>query len=90
MIGEHFGMTVAEAMAAGLVPIVPSIGGPTEFVPHEYHYNTLEQAADIVSQAFRISYLKKVQISNSVKKFSTYHYIKGLKRIVNELLSQRK
>jgi glycosyltransferase involved in cell wall biosynthesis len=89
MIGEHFGMTVAEAMAAGLVPIVPSIGGPTEFVPQQYHYSTLEQAAEIISQAFRLPYLKRVQISNSVDKFSNSYYIQGLQRIVNELLLSR-
>ncbi len=32
MIGEHFGMAVLEAMAAGLIPVVPNEGGVTEFV----------------------------------------------------------
>src|SRR5919112_3705540 len=27
MIGEHFGVSIVEAMAAGLVPVVPAIGG---------------------------------------------------------------
>jgi glycosyltransferase involved in cell wall biosynthesis len=88
MIGEHFGMAVAEAMAAGLIPIVPSIGGPTEFVPQQYHYSTLEQAADIITQAIHLPYLKRVQISNSVNKFSNSHYIEGFKRLVNELISK--
>lgn len=43
---EPFGMTIPEA---GLIPIVPSAGGSTEFVPQQFHYNTLEQAAEIVS-----------------------------------------
>lgn len=33
MVGEHFGMSVVESMTAGLVPVVPDIGRPTEFVP---------------------------------------------------------
>jgi len=86
MVGEHFGMTVAEAMAAGLIPIVPSIGGPTEFVPHEYHYSTLKQAAEIIFSAFHLPNPQRVQISNSVNKFSNSHYIEGFQQIVNELL----
>jgi glycosyltransferase involved in cell wall biosynthesis len=89
MVGEHFGMTVAEAMAAGLIPIVPSIGGPTEFVPHEYHYSTLKQAAEIIFSAFHLPNPQRVQISNSVNKFSNSHYIEGFQQIVNELLLSR-
>ena len=40
MVGEHFGMSVVEAMAAGLIPVVPNIGGQTEFVPLKYHFST--------------------------------------------------
>jgi len=29
---EHFGITIAEAMACGCVPIVPNVGGPLEIV----------------------------------------------------------
>jgi glycosyltransferase involved in cell wall biosynthesis len=85
--GEHFGMAVVEAMAAGLIPIVPNKGGPTEFVPKEYHFNTLEQAAEIISSAFHLPSSKRLQMSNSVNKFSTCHYIKRFQHIVNGLLS---
>jgi alpha-1,2-mannosyltransferase len=46
--GEPFGISVAEAMAAGLIPVVPHVGGNSEFVPERYHYSTLEQAAEII------------------------------------------
>jgi alpha-1,2-mannosyltransferase len=84
--GEQFGMSIVEAMAAGLIPIVPDIGGPTEFVPKKYQYSTLEQAAEIISHAFRLGYAERVQISNSVNKFSNSHYFKGLQCIVDELV----
>ena len=45
MVGEHFGMAVLEAMAAGLIAVVPNKGGLTEFVSQEYQFNTIEQAA---------------------------------------------
>ena len=87
MIGEHFGMSIAEAMAAGLIPIVPSIGGQAEFVPQQYQYSTLEQAAEIISLAFRLPYTERIQISNSVNKFSNSNYIKGFQQIVSKVLS---
>jgi glycosyltransferase involved in cell wall biosynthesis len=33
MVGEHFGISIVEAMAAGLIPLVSDVGGPIEFVP---------------------------------------------------------
>jgi glycosyltransferase involved in cell wall biosynthesis len=84
--GEQFGMSIVEAMAAGLIPIVPDIGGPTEFVPKKYQYSTLEQAAEIIPSAFHLQYAERVQISNSVNKFSNSHFIKGFQHILNELL----
>jgi glycosyltransferase involved in cell wall biosynthesis len=86
MVGEHFGISIVEAMAAGLVPIVPDVGGPTEFVPKEYHFHTFEEAVKIISTAFNTAYTERVQISNSVSKFSISNYIEGFQKIVNELL----
>lgn len=84
--GEQFGMSIVEAMAAGLIPIVPDIGGPTEFVSKKYQYRTLEQAAEIISSAFHLQYAERVQMSNSVNKFSNSHYIKGFQHILSELI----
>ena len=83
---EPFGISVVEAMAAGLFPIVPDVGGPTEFVPRNFHFNSLEKAADIVSSALDRPYEERIRISNSVEKFSTSNYILGFQSIVNELL----
>ena len=82
-------MAILEAMAAGLFPVVPSIRGPAEFVPQQYQYNTLEQAAEIISSAFHLPNIQRVQISNSVNKFSNSHYIKRFQWLVNELISNR-
>jgi glycosyltransferase involved in cell wall biosynthesis len=84
--GEHFGMSIVEAMSAGLIPVVPDNGGQTEFVPLKYQYHTLEQAAQIISIAFKASDSERLMISNSVKKFSTLNYKRSFQQIVNELL----
>ena len=86
VVGEHFGISIVEAMAAGLVPIVPDVGGPTEFVPKKYHFHNFEEAVKIISTAFNTAYTERVQISNSVSKFSISNYIEGFQKIVNELL----
>jgi glycosyltransferase involved in cell wall biosynthesis len=84
--GEHFGISIVESMSAGLIPIVPDIGGPTEFVAPKYHYNTIKQAAQIISSVFDIPNSERNWISNSTNRFSTSNYIKGFQHIVNKLL----
>ena len=83
---EHFGISIVEAMSAGLIPIVPTTGGQTEFVPSKYHFHTLKQAAQIASSAFNIPDSERILISNSVKRFSTRNYIRGFQQVVNRLL----
>jgi glycosyltransferase involved in cell wall biosynthesis len=39
------GISTLKAMSTGLIPIVPSIGGHTEFVPQKYHFFELVEAA---------------------------------------------
>lgn len=46
-IGEHFGIPVVEAMAAGLIPIVPRESGGFEIVP-EFSYGSLEEASELM------------------------------------------
>jgi glycosyltransferase involved in cell wall biosynthesis len=84
--GEHFGMSIVEAMSAGLMPIVPNIGGQTEFVPPKYHYNVLEKATRIASSALCVPNIERVQISNSVNKFSTLNYKRHFQQMITKLL----
>jgi len=50
MVGEHFGISIVEAMALGCVPIVHNSGGMTEFVPAQYRYENLQEAANKISR----------------------------------------
>lgn len=85
-IDEHFGISIVEAMASGLVPVVSDIGGHTEFVPSKYHFHTLEHAADVIASAFETTNSERVAISNSTTRFSNSNYIKSFHRILSELL----
>ncbi len=55
-LGEHFGISIVEAMSAGLIPVVSDDGGQTEFVPLKYQYHTIEQASQIISLALNTPY----------------------------------
>jgi glycosyltransferase involved in cell wall biosynthesis len=91
MVGEHFGMSVLEAIAAGLIPVVPNEGGITEFVPQEYQFSTIEEAAKIIIRVFKhLPKTKRINIINDINKFSNSHYINGFQTILNELLSRRR
>jgi glycosyltransferase involved in cell wall biosynthesis len=51
MVGEHFGISIVEAMASGCIPIVHNSGGMREFVPVKYRYETVQDAADKINSA---------------------------------------
>ena len=91
MVGEHFGMAVLEAMAAGLIPVVPDEGGIIEFVPKNYQYQSIEHAAEIIMYVFNnLPKTERIKISDDINKFSNSHYINGFHTILNELLSNRR
>ena len=83
-IGEPFGMCVAEAMSAGLVPVVPSFGGNTEFVAENLRYNSQKEAAKIIMRSMNASLQQRLSLSNSVKRFGKGHFKDNLKRLLSE------
>jgi len=86
-IDEHFGISIVEAMASGLVPVVSNIGGHTEFVPSKYHFHTLGHAADLTALAFEATNSERMTISSSTNKFSNENYVNSFHRILSELLN---
>jgi glycosyltransferase involved in cell wall biosynthesis len=51
MEGEHFGISIVEAMALGCLPIVHNSGGMVEFVPAKYRYESIPEAAEKITTA---------------------------------------
>ena len=64
--GEPFGISTAEAMSAGVIPVIPCIGGSTEFVPKEYHFHTFGEAAELISSALDKPQSERNRISRLV------------------------
>jgi glycosyltransferase involved in cell wall biosynthesis len=84
--GEPFGISTVEAMSAGLIPVVPDVGGQTEFVPSKYHFHTFGEAMQIICSALDVDNSERVCLSDLVKKYSIKRYIEHLCRIVKMLL----
>jgi glycosyltransferase involved in cell wall biosynthesis len=83
-IGEPFGMCIAEAMSAGLIPVVPDFGGNTEFVPDTLRYSNQKQAAKIILKSMNASLRHRFSLSNSVKKFGKERFKDNLKSLISE------
>jgi glycosyltransferase involved in cell wall biosynthesis len=49
---EAFGISVVEAMAAGCIPVVPNSGGPSEFIPVDWQYSSLQECIHKIQAAF--------------------------------------
>jgi glycosyltransferase involved in cell wall biosynthesis len=80
MKGEHFGISIVEAMGAGLIPVVPSLGGCSEIVPPEYHYNTIWEAAACISKNIaEYDYKKSQFLVNIAKQFSPENFRHSIK-----------
>jgi glycosyltransferase involved in cell wall biosynthesis len=85
MIGEHFGVSIVEAMAAGLVPIVPAYGGCSEIVPSEYQYHTLQEAADHIAKNAKIADdQKRMKMHDIARKFSPDNFRKAMKQYIEQ------
>jgi glycosyltransferase involved in cell wall biosynthesis len=84
--GEPFGISVVEAMSAGLVPVVPDTGGLTEFVPRGYQFNSLRQAADIVVSSFGATAAEREALSDSVRRFSLSEYVGAFQKFIGKML----
>lgn len=93
LAGEPFGISIVEAMSAGLIPVVPDEGGYTEFVPEYYQFHTHQQAADVIGKILIASdnnmQTERTQLSEWVSKFSTKSYKADLRKVIEPLLSSK-
>lgn len=85
MQGEHFGVSIVEAMAAGLVPIVPSYGGCSEIVPPEYLYSTLEEAAKCICKNIYVYDKEKSEhVYDIAKQFSSSKFRERMQHYIEQ------
>jgi alpha-1,2-mannosyltransferase len=85
MYGEHFGISIVEAMAAGLVPIVPSYGGCSEIIPSGNQYSTVEEAAKCISKNIDESDEEKRKMLHDIaRQFSSSLFRKNLQEYIKK------
>jgi glycosyltransferase involved in cell wall biosynthesis len=92
---EPFGISIVEAISAGLIPTTPNVGGNTEFVPSKYQYQSIEQATEIITKIIRNKnknswddYERK-ELSDSISKFSKEKFKEGLRETMEILLENK-
>jgi glycosyltransferase involved in cell wall biosynthesis len=85
---EPFGISVAEGMSAGLIPVVPFKGGNTEFVPKRFHFKTEEDAVKIIIEAMKISGEDRLKLSTFPDIFSVNNFKNNLKKIIENMLEK--
>jgi len=83
--GEPFGISTVEAMSAGIVPVVPDIGGHTEFVPAKYQFHTYGQGVGAVAAALAAPSSERIKLSNSTQKYSVTNYIKKFQQMLIDI-----
>ena len=99
MRNEHFGMSIVEAMSAGLVPVVHKSGGPWIDILQEtqgrygYAYNNLEEAAEFITKVLHEEKLR-VQLSGRAAKraehFDLRFFQKNILTIVRHVLASKR
>jgi alpha-1,2-mannosyltransferase len=85
MNGEHFVISIVEAMGAGLIPIVPSFGGCSEIVPPQYRYNSIIDAAHCISKNINSHDSQKKQLLLTIaRQFSPENFRLNMKHFIEE------
>lgn len=86
MRGEHFGISIVEAMSAGLIPVVPDYGGCAEFVPRQYQYGSLENAASIIQSALALPFSERKRNSEIAELFSEDAFKTNMRKIIEQVV----
>lgn len=89
MRGEHFGISIVEAMSAGLIPVVPDYGGCAEIVPEEYQYDGIDTAYATIQSALDASFSDRKRVSDIADLFSDDTFKMSMKKIVEQELGVR-
>jgi glycosyltransferase involved in cell wall biosynthesis len=90
MKDEHFGISIVEAMSLGCVPVVHDSGGPREFVPDEFRFKTIDEAAALVEKAVDMwSPSHAFKFSNLAEQFSENNFSKRFIRLFDYYLENK-
>ena len=86
---EHFGITIVEAMSAGVVPVVNNSGGPREIVSEDvgYKWDTIPEAVEQISKMVKDDALRRqfaIAAARRSKFFGPEEFESGMGRVLEE------
>ncbi len=91
---ENFGISVAEAMDFGCVPIVVRSGGPwvdlIERGKYGIGFADFDEIPDLVNRSFGYNINERVRIANSVERFSISKFRNRLREIIEMVVPNHK
>jgi hypothetical protein len=73
-------------MSAGIIPVVPDIGGHTEFVPTKYQFHTYREGVQAAAAALAAPSSERIKLSHSTQRYSATNYIKKFQQILVEVM----
>jgi glycosyltransferase involved in cell wall biosynthesis len=89
-VGEHFGISIAVAMASGCIPIVHDSGGPREFVPQNLRYRNIDEAAAKISKNINDwSFDESMKIAKIAEKFKEEEFSKNFMRYFIQYVNEK-
>jgi alpha-1,2-mannosyltransferase len=88
---EHFGMSVAEAVSAGLAPVVPNGGGQVEIVPNrEYMYRDMDEAVYRIEEWLsKWNPTEAFRLSRTAERFSYDNFKNNLSKLLTNVSAHR-
>ena len=91
---ENFGISIAEAMNKGCVPVVPRSGGPWLDILEEGKYglgfSKKEEIGELIGKSFLYDSTDRYSIAKSVERFSIPSFEKRLKQIADDVISSHR
>ena len=90
MVNEHFGMSVVEAMAAGLVPVVHRSGGTytdvIEMSRYGYAYRSLEECVKAIQHALSSYRRWYTTVKRRAMSFSKHRFIEKFSTVISKVV----
>jgi len=84
-IDEHFGISIVEAMATGCIPIVHNSGGAKEYVPTDYRYENIHDAAQKIEKTIHEwSPSKAQQMIKIAERFNEENFSKEFMKLFKQ------
>jgi glycosyltransferase involved in cell wall biosynthesis len=90
---ENFGLSIAEGMSHGCVPVVPQSGGPwVDIVDHGKYglgFIGLEEMGESVNRSFGYGESDRIRIAKSVERFSFQEYERKVRNAIEYIETRR-